>query len=92
MQILNYVIIIYFVIINILGFAIMGIDKNRAKKNQWRVKEKTLFLIAGIGGSVGSILGIRYFHHKTKHLKFIVGMPFLLFLHICILIYLIKAS
>lgn len=87
MQILNYVTIIYFVIINILGFVIMGIDKNRAKKNLWRVKEKTLFLIAGIGGSVGSILGMRYFRHKTKHSKFIIGMPFLLLLHICILIY-----
>lgn len=89
MQILNYVTIIYFVIINILGFVIMGIDKNRAKKNLWRVKEKTLFLIAGIGGSVGSILGMRYFRHKTKHLKFTIGMPFLLFIHICILIYFI---
>ena len=68
----------YLVIVNILGFALMGIDKKKAGKNKWRIPEKTLFIVAAIGGSVGSILGMRVFRHKTKHTKFTVGMPAIL--------------
>lgn len=69
---------LYLIIINIAGFAAMGIDKHRAKKAQWRVKEKTLFLLAVIGGSAGAILGMQYFRHKTKHTGFVFGMPAIL--------------
>ncbi len=79
--------IIYCTIINILGFVLMGIDKNRAKRNQWRIKEKTLFLIAGLGGSVGSICGMSFFRHKTKHKSFYIGMPFILIVQSCSLLY-----
>ena len=68
----------YLVIVNILGFALMGIDKKKAEKNKWRIPEKTLFIVAAIGGSVGSILGMKVFRHKTKHTKFTVGMPAIL--------------
>ena len=68
----------YLVIVNILGFALMGIDKKKAEKNKWRIPEKTLFIVAAIGGSVGSILGMNVFRHKTKHTKFTVGMPAIL--------------
>lgn len=60
----------------------MAIDKDRAIKKQWRIKESTLFLIAAIGGSVGSIIGMQMFRHKTKHKLFVIGMPLILILHI----------
>jgi uncharacterized membrane protein YsdA (DUF1294 family) len=79
------IIIIYAVIINIIGFFSMLIDKRRAIKNKWRIPEKTLFLIAIIGGSVGSIAGMRLFRHKTKHWYFAYGMPAILLVQIVII-------
>jgi uncharacterized membrane protein YsdA (DUF1294 family) len=79
------IIIIYAVIINIIGFFSMLIDKRRAIKNKWRIPEKTLFLIAIIGGSVGSIAGMRLFRHKTKHWYFAYGMPAILLIQIVII-------
>lgn len=81
------IIIIYVVIVNIIGFLLMGIDKGRAKMKQWRIKEKNLFLIALIGGSFGSIIGMQFFRHKTKHIKFTLGMPIILLLHLGILVF-----
>lgn len=75
----------YLLLINIVGFALMGIDKERAKKRKWRIKEKNLFLVAFIGGSFGSILGMHFFRHKTKHMKFLIGMPLILVLHVIII-------
>lgn len=69
---------IYLLIINAIGFILMLADKIKAKKNLWRIPEATLFLVAVIGGSVGSLLGMYTFRHKTKHIKFIVGMPLIL--------------
>ncbi|MEE1517676.1 MAG: DUF1294 domain-containing protein [Lachnospiraceae bacterium] len=79
------IIIIYTIIINIIGFFSMLIDKRRAIKNKWRIPEKTLFLIAIIGGSVGSIAGMRLFRHKTKHWYFAYGMPAILLVQIVII-------
>ncbi len=75
---LVYIIIIYLILINITGFAVMGIDKWKARKQAWRIPEKTLFLISILGGSIGSIAGMYTFHHKTKHWYFVVGMPLIL--------------
>lgn len=69
------VLVIYLAIVNLLGFALMGIDKAKAKKNRWRIPEKTLFFVAIIGGSIGSIAGMKVFRHKTKHNSFVYGMP-----------------
>lgn len=69
---------IYLIIINFYGFIIMYIDKNRAKKYKWRIKERTLLLIAILGGSIGAYLGMRTFRHKTKHFKFKYGIPFII--------------
>jgi uncharacterized membrane protein YsdA (DUF1294 family) len=74
--------ILYPAMLTIAGFCSMGIDKTRAKKKRWRIKEKTLFLIALFGGSVGSILGMYTFRHKTKHKSFVYGMPAILVLQI----------
>ena len=66
---------IYVVFTNLLLFILMGLDKRKAKLNHWRISEKTLFSLALIGGSIGGILGIYTFRHKTKHLKFTLGFP-----------------
>ena len=77
---------IYLIVINAVGFLLMLIDKVKAKKNLWRIPEATLFLVAAIGGSIGSLLGMYTFRHKTKHIKFIVGMPVILAVQIVIAI------
>ena len=76
------VLIIYFLLVNLLGFYAMYTDKLRAKKRAFRVPEATLFAIAIIGGSIGCILGMYAFRHKTKHWHFVYGMPIILFLQI----------
>lgn len=84
------VLILYFIGMNIIGFFIMGIDKWKARKRAWRIPEATLFLIALIGGSLGAILGMYSFRHKTKHWYFVFGMPFILLLQIGAFVFLIK--
>ena len=81
--------IIYFVIMNIVGFAIMGIDKRKAIKRTFRIPEATLFIVALIGGSIGSILGMRAFRHKTRHWYFVIGMPAILIAQIALLVFLL---
>lgn len=66
---------VYLVIINIAGFAIMGIDKKRAIRGAWRISEASLFLTALLGGALGCTLGMQHFRHKTKHWYFKYGMP-----------------
>lgn len=73
---------IYLIIINILGFLIMGIDKNKAKRHVYRIPEKTFFLVSLLGGSLGTWAGMYTFHHKTKHWYFVVGIPLIAFIHI----------
>ena len=74
--------ILYLLIINAIGLILMLVDKIKAKKNLWRIPEATLFFVAAIGGSIGSLLGMYTFRHKTNHIKFIVGMPLILALQI----------
>ena len=81
-------IIIYFLIINIIAFLAMFIDKKRAEKGEWRIKESTLLILAIIGGSIGAIAGMYLFRHKTKKLKFTVGFPVILITQIALIIYL----
>ena len=80
-------ILIYLVVMNIIGFASMGIDKSKAKRGAWRIPEKTLFLIAILGGSIGSIVGMKQFRHKTKHKTFTIGMPAILLVQAGIILY-----
>ena len=79
----------YLVIVNIVGFAMMGIDKKRAIRGAWRISEASLFIAALIGGSIGSILGMKTFRHKTKHWYFKYGMPAILILQIALVSYLV---
>ena len=69
---------LYLIAVNIIAFFLYGADKHRAKQGAWRISEKTLLLIAVIGGSIGAILGMHIFHHKTKHWYFRFGLPVIL--------------
>lgn len=75
----------YLILMNLIGFALMGIDKHKAIKGAFRIPEATLFVVAIIGGSIGSILGMYTFRHKTRHKKFVYGMPAVLLIQLLII-------
>ena len=77
----------YLIIINIITFLTYGIDKLKAMKHKWRISEKVLIGLAAIGGFVGAFAGMQMFKHKTKHLKFVIGVPVIATIWILILIY-----
>lgn len=72
----------YLLVANLIAFILMGVDKRRAKKEMWRISEGTLFLFPVLGGSLGGILGMKLFHHKTKHWYFRFGFPALLLIQL----------
>lgn len=80
-------IILYILLINIIGFFIMGLDKFKAKKGYWRTPEKTIFTITLLGGGVGTVAGMYVFRHKTKKLAFTIGLPTILITEIGLVIY-----
>jgi uncharacterized membrane protein YsdA (DUF1294 family) len=82
--------VIYFFIINLFAIFLMKYDKVKAINNQYRVSEKTLFLIALILGGIGIYIGMYLFRHKTKHVKFTVGIPLIIILNILTIYYLIS--
>lgn len=85
----KYLIIIacvYLVIINIISFSLMGIDKHRARKDEWRISEAALFTSALLFGGLGSTIGMWHFRHKTRHWYFVVGMPLILIIEAAIII------
>ena len=77
---------LYLTLITALGFLVMLADKKKAKKNRWRIPEKTLLGIAALGGSLGSLLAMKLFRHKTRHAAFSIGIPILLAVQIVLLI------
>ena len=84
------VILLVLVGLNLLAFALYGIDKRKAKRGAWRISEVTLLLIAALGGSIGALLGMELFRHKTRHVKFRVLVPLFLILHIALGVYMFK--
>ena len=83
--------IVYILIgINILTFQIFGIDKYKAKQGKWRISEATLLTLAVIGGSIGALLGMKVWHHKTLHKKFKYGLPLILLAQIAIIYLIVK--
>ena len=76
---------IYLTLINALGLVLMYLDKQYARKKMWRIPERTLMTVAALGGSLGSLMGMYLFRHKTKHRKFTVGVPLFLILHLALL-------
>lgn len=79
--------LVYILIMNIAGLSVMGIDKSKAKHHAWRIPEATLFLVSFLGGSVGAWAGMYLFRHKTKHWRFVVGMPAIFIFHMLIALY-----
>jgi len=74
--------LIYIILINLIGLLIMKIDKNRARQRKWRISESTIWLISIIGGSLGTLIGMFLFRHKTKHLSFRIGLPLLIMIQV----------
>ncbi len=85
---MEYIVWIYIAVINIIGFLIMGIDKAKAKRNAWRIPEKTFFIASLLGGGLGSWIGMYTFRHKTKHWYFVIGIPAIFFIELALVIYL----
>ena len=81
------VLLVWLAVINLLTFIVYGADKRRARKGKWRVPEKTLFLLPLLGGSIGALLGMRVFHHKTKHWSFVWGIPAILLAQIALAVW-----
>ncbi|MBP3255273.1 MAG: DUF1294 domain-containing protein [Clostridia bacterium] len=75
-------VVLYLIVINIIAFLAMLIDKKKAEKGKWRISEGSLFALAGAGGSIGGILGMLIFRHKTKKKRFLIGFPAILILQI----------
>ena len=80
-------IIIYLLCINLIGLLVMYIDKKKAKYGKWRISEKTLLIVALLGGSIGTIIGMYWFRHKTQKIKFTLGFPTILISEIIIITY-----
>ena len=84
----HLIIIYYLLVINAVAFIIYGIDKLKARKGRWRISEATLLLLAIVGGSIGSWLGMKAWHHKTMHRKFQYGLPVIFLLQLALAVYL----
>ena len=86
-------IVFYFLLgINLLTFLAFGIDKWKAKRGRWRVPEATLMMMAALGGSVGALLGMRVFRHKTQHKKFTIGVPLILLVQIALAVFILLST
>ena len=83
-QYLLYALLLYFAVINIVAFFLYGIDKWKARHDKWRITEARLLSVALLGGSIGALLGMKVWHHKTQHNKFRFGLPLILILHLAI--------
>ena len=88
MEFIFYFLLFYLVVINLISIIVTISDKSRSKRNKWRVKEKTLFTLALLGGSVSMYITMRIIRHKTKHLSFMIGIPAIIVLQL-ILVFLI---
>jgi uncharacterized membrane protein YsdA (DUF1294 family) len=79
--------LIYIAAINLVGLAIMGIDKRKARRQSWRISERTLFITALVGGSIGVKAGMELFRHKTHHKQFVYGIPAIIVLQLAAVVY-----
>lgn len=83
-----YLIVRYYLLfVNLMAFAVYGIDKLKARKSRWRIPESTLISLAVLGGSIGAYCGMKFWHHKTLHRKFYIGIPLILLLQILLAVY-----
>ena len=89
MNILFYFLIIYLIVINLIAIIITIHDKNSAKKHKWRIKESILLIVSALGGSVAMYITMHIIHHKTKHLKFMLGIPLIFFAELAVAVLLV---
>ena len=87
---LPHIALIYLAVINVVTFFMYGIDKWKAKKSKWRIRETALLGLAVLGGSIGAWLGMKVWHHKTMHLKFKYGLPLILLAQIALIYFINK--
>lgn len=80
-------VLVYLIIVNVLGLVLFGIDKWKAQHAQWRISEPTLLTVAAIGGSIGSWIGMKMWHHKTQHKKFKYGIPLIMMVQFALLLF-----
>ena len=85
------IVVIYLVVINVVAFVVYGVDKYKAKRGRWRTPEATLLGLAAIGGSIGALLGMRVWHHKTMHKKFQYGVPLILIAQIALVVFILQS-
>lgn len=86
------ILLIVLAAVNLVAFILYGVDKAKAKRGAWRIPEATLLLVAALGGSVGALLGMELFRHKTKHWKFKILVPAFLILHIALGVYMLRSG
>ncbi len=84
------VIAVYLITINLTAFIMYGLDKQKAVRHKWRISERVLIGVAAFGGSVGALLGMRVFHHKTKHMKFVIGVPAIIVIQVIAAVLVLK--
>lgn len=86
----EHLVLLYLIIINAAGFLLMLTDKRKARRGAWRIPEATLMWVAVAGGSIGSLFGMYFFRHKTRHLKFVLGIPLILFVQAALVVWLVR--
>lgn len=87
METISKLLIVYVAAVNVVAFVVYGVDKYKAQKAKWRIRESTLLLLAAIGGSAGAWLGMKIWHHKTRHAKFRYGVPAILLIQLTVVFY-----
>ena len=81
---MKYLLLVYLAMMSLIAFAAFGLDKFKVKTNRWRIPERTLFLLAILGGGVGAFLGMKVFRHKTRHSQFVFGIPAIMALQLAL--------
>lgn len=81
---MKYLLLVYLAVMSLIAFAAFGLDKFKAKTNRWRIPERTLFLLAILGGGVGAFLGMKVFRHKTRQSQFVFGIPAIMILQLAL--------
>ena len=89
---LMWIVLILVLVMSIVAFCAFGLDKYKAKTDRWRIRERTLFLLALMGGGVGAFLGMRVFRHKTKHTQFVIGIPLIMIVQLLLIGFIVRRA
>ncbi len=82
---MKWILILYIAVMSLIAFGAFGLDKYKAKANRWRIRERTLFILAILGGGIGAFLGMKTFHHKTLHKQFVIGIPAIMIIQLILI-------